>query len=286
MSDLMNGGAGTNAPPVPAFETLRLSLEAGVARIELSRPHKANAINAVMWRELREAMQWLDTTTPARVGILCAAGAHFSAGIALAMLSGLKAANADACDARAREKTRRSILDLQDTVSSIERCRKPLIAEVHAACVGGGVDIITACDLRYCSAEAWFSVKEIDVGLVADLGTLQRLPRLIGEGMARELAYTARRVGGEEAAQMRLVNRCYASREALAAGVAELARTLATKSPLCLRGTKEMISYVRDRPVAESLNYVATWNAAMLYSDDLAEAALAARASRAPAFRD
>jgi enoyl-CoA hydratase/carnithine racemase len=271
---------------VPRFETVNVSLAGGVARIELNRPHKANAINAAMWRELREAMVWLDRTPQARVGILSAAGAHFSAGLDLSMLTELKAAQADACDGRAREKTRQGILDLQDTVSSIERCRKPVIAAVHAACVGGGVDIITACDLRYCSEQAWFSVKEIDVGLVADVGTLQRLPRLVGEGLARELAYTARRFSGSEAAEMRLVNRCYASHAALTAGVDELAATLAAKSPLCLRGTKEMISYVRDRSVADGLNYIATWNAAMLYSNDLDEAAQAARERRAPVFKD
>lgn len=271
---------------VPAMQTLQVTLDAGVARVQLNRPHKANAIDATMWRELRGAMQWLDAEPSARVGILSAAGAHFSAGLDLAMLTQLKAQTADACDGRSREKTRRSILDLQDTVSSIERCRKPVIAEVHAACVGGGIDIVTACDMRFCCDDAWFSVKEIDVGLVADVGTLQRLPRLIGEGMARELAYTARRFDGIEAAQMRLVNRCYASRGELADAVAALARQLAAKSPLCLRGTKEMITYVRDRPVVDGLNYIATWNAAMLYSEDLEEAGRAAREGRRPTFRD
>lgn len=270
----------------PAFETLNVSFQAGVVRIEFNRPHKANAINAAMWRELREAMQWLDATPQARVGILSAAGAHFSAGLDLAMLDELKAQTADACDGRSREKTRRNILDLQDTVTAIERCRKPVIAEIHAACVGGGIDIVTACDMRYCCEDAWFSVKEIDVGLVADVGTLQRLPRLVGEGMARELAYTGRRFSGAEAARMRLVNCCHESQVELAAAVAAIAAQLAAKSPLCLRGTKEMISYVRDRPVADGLNYIATWNAAMLYSEDLDEALRAARERRAPTFRD
>jgi len=278
--------ADMNDQCLPVFDTLKLSLAAGVARIELHRPHKANAIDAAMWRELREAMQWLDATPPARVGILSAAGAHFSAGLDLAMLDQLKAQTADACDGRSREMTRRNILDLQDTVSAIERCRKPVIAEIHAACVGGGIDIVTACDMRYCCEEAWFSVKEIDVGLVADVGTLQRLPRLVGEGMARELAYTARRFSGAEAAQMRLVNRCHTTRAELAAAVADIAAQLAAKSPLCLRGTKEMISYVRDRPVADGLNYIATWNAAMLYSEDLDEALRAVRERRTPKFRD
>ena len=273
-------------PTIPNMQTLQIALDAGVARVQLNRPHKANAIDATMWRELREAMQWLDAEPRARVGVLSAAGSHFSAGIDLAMLAGLKAQAQDACDGRSPEKMRRLILDLQDTVSSIERCRKPIIAEVHAACVGGGVDIITACDLRYCCTDAWFSVKEIDVGLVADIGTLQRLPRLVGDGIARELAYTARRFEGVEAAQIGLVNRCYQTRAELAQGVTTLARGLAAKSPLCLRGTKEMIGYARDHTVADGLNYVATWNAAMLHSDDLEEALRAARERRPPVFRD
>ncbi len=275
-----------NMPLPPSFETLAVSLNAGVARIELNRPHKANAINAAMWRELREAMQWLDQTPAARVGILSAAGGHFSAGLDLQMLLELKHEAQDDCDGRSREKLRRSILDIQDTVTSIERCRKPVLAEVHAACVGGVIDIITACDMRYCSVEAWFTVKEIDVGLVADVGTLQRLPRLVGEGMARELAYSGRRFSGAEAAEMRLVNRCYESQAALRAGVQQMADGLAAKSPLCLRGTKEMITFVRDHSVADGLNYIATWNAAMLMSKDLAEAGLAMREKRAPVFRD
>ncbi len=273
-------------PTLPDFETLKVTLQAGVARVALNRPHKANAINADMWRELREAMEWLDQTPQARVAILSAVGAHFCAGLDLGMFDELQTQAEDACGGRSREMTRRSILDIQNAVSSIERCRKPVIAEVHAACVGGGVDIITACDMRYCSEDAWFSVKEIDVGLVADVGVLQRLPRLIGEGMARELAYTARRFSGAQAQDMRLVNRCYAGREELAQAVAELAAQLAAKSPLCLRGTKEMISHVRDRSVADGLNYIATWNAAMLYSEDLQEALRATRERRPPVFRD
>jgi enoyl-CoA hydratase len=112
---------------------------------------------------------------------------------------GLGAKIEDDCDGRRREKLRRLILDLQDTLTSIERCRKPVLAAIHGACIGGGMDLITACDMRYCSANAYFSVKEIDVGMTADVGTLQRLPRLIGEGMVRELAYTGRRVDGAEA---------------------------------------------------------------------------------------
>jgi enoyl-CoA hydratase len=140
--------------------------------------------------------------------------------------------------------------------------------------------------MRYCSANAYFTVKEIDVGMTADVGTLQRLPRLIGEGMARELAYTGRKVDGAEAQQMRLVNRCYESPEALQAGVMDIARSIAAKSPLSIRGCKEMITYARDHSVADGLNYIATWNSAMLMSKDLFEAGAANMQKRDPVFKD
>jgi enoyl-CoA hydratase len=202
------------------------------------------------------------------------------------MLMGLGSQIEDDCDGRRREKLRRLILKLQDTLSSIERCRKPVLAAVHGACIGGGIDLITACDMRYCSANAYFTVKEIDVGMTADVGTLQRLPHLVGEGMARELAYTGRRVEGPEAQQMRLVNRCFDTPEALHEGVMEIARSIAAKSPLSIRGCKEMITYARDHSVADGLNYVATWNAAMLMSADLFEAGAANMQKRDPVFRD
>jgi enoyl-CoA hydratase len=181
---------------------------------------------------------------------------------------------------------RRLILDLQDTITSVERCRKPVIAAIHGACIGGGIDLITACDMRYCSAEARFSVKEIDVGMTADVGTLQRLPRLVGEGMARELAYTGRMFDAADAKDMGLVNRVFETPDALQAGVMEIANTIAAKSPLAIRGCKEMITYARDHSVADSLNHVATWNAAMLMSRDLVEAGAAAREKRLPVFGD
>lgn len=268
------------------FKTLKVALAGHVATIELNRPERANAMELAMWTELREAMRWLDETPEARVGVISGAGKHFTSGIDLGLLAGMQAQIRDDCDGRAREKLRRLILDMQDTLSSIEHCRKPVIAAIHGACVGGGIDLITACDLRYCSADAYFSVKEIDVGLTADVGTLQRLPHIVGEGAARELAYTGRTVGGAEAKELRLVNQCYADRDALMTAMRELGATLAAKPPLALRGCKEMITYARDHTVADGLNYVATWNAAMLLSTDLDEALAAGREKRAAKFRD
>jgi len=268
------------------FSTLDVSLDGNVATIALNRPDKANAMSEPMWYEIEQAMQWLDETPEARVGVLVGRGKYFTSGIDLALLMGVPAKIEDEDEARKREKLRRLILRLQDTLTSVERCRKPVLAAVHGACIGGGIDLITACDMRYCSAEAWFSVREIDVGMTADVGTLQRLPGLIGEGMARELAYTGRRVDGAEAKEMRLVNRCYDSAEALNAGVMETARAIAAKSPLAIRGCKEMITYARDHSVADGLNYIATWNSAMLLSKDLFEAGAAGMQKREPVFKD
>jgi enoyl-CoA hydratase/carnithine racemase len=268
------------------FATLAIDRHDAVAVVTLNRPEKANAMEEAMWHELRDAMRWADAENDVRVAVLRGAGRHFTAGIDLAMLQGIAERIRHEDGARSRERLRRLILDMQDTLTALERCRKPVIAAVHGACYGGGIDLVTACDLRYCSADARFSVKEIDVGMTADVGTLQRLPRLVGEGMARELAYTGRTFDGAEARDMGLVNRCFDSPEALEAGVMELARTIAAKSPLAIRGCKEMITYARDHSVADGLNYVATWNAAMLLSRDLVEAGTAAREKRPPEFRD
>ena len=268
------------------YTTLEVTLADGIATIALNRPDKANAITLPMWQEIRQAMAWLDATPAARVAIITGNGKYFTAGIDLALLAGIGERIRDRCDGRSREKLRRLVLDLQDSLTAIERCRKPVLAAIQGPCIGGGVDLIAACDMRYCAADAYFTVKEIDVGMTADLGTLQRLPRLVGEGMAREMAYTGRKVDGAEAQQIRLVNRCYETPAALQQGVQEIARSIAGKSPLSVRGCKEMLNYARDHTVADGLNYVATWNAAMLLSADLAESGRAGMERRAPAFED
>lgn len=271
---------------IPALETVAISVEAHIATVRLNRPEKMNAMNLQMWHDIRSAFRYVDDTPDIRVAVLEGEGKAFTAGIDLQMMMGLGQQIQNDCDGRMRESLRRIILDLQDTLTSLERCRKPVLAAVHGACVGGGIDLITCADMRYCSADAWFSIKEIDIGMTADVGTLQRLPRLIGEGMARELAYTARKVDAAEAKEIRLVNRVFDSPEALRDGVRAIAAEIAAKAPLAIRGVKEMITYARDHSVADSLNYNATWNAAMLMSADLQEAMMAGMAKRAPEFKD
>ncbi len=272
--------------PAMTYQTLSVTLENHIATVCLNRADKANAINATMWQEIRQAFDWVDATPEARVAILAGEGKLFCAGIDLQMMMGLGPQIQNDCDGRTREALRRVILDLQNTLTSLERCRKPVLAAIHGACVGGGIDLIACADMRYCTADAYFTIKEIDIGMVADVGTLQRLPRLVGEGMARELAFTGRRLAAPEALDIHLVNRVFESRTALHAGVQEIAAGIAAKSPLSVRGIKEMINYARDHSVADGLNYIATWNAAMLMSRDLQEAMLANQGKRAAVFKD
>ena len=275
-----------NTTATPTFETLSVTLENHIATVRLNRPDKANAMNAAMWQEIRQAFEWVDATPEARVAVLQGEGKYFTAGIDLQLMMGLPAQIADDCDGRMREKLRRLILDLQDTLTSLERCRKPVLAAIAGGCIGGGIDLITCADMRYCSSDAFFTIKEIDIGMVADVGTLQRLPKLIGQGITRELAYTGRKFDAAEAQGMGLVNRVFESREALVAGVQAIAAEIAAKSPLSIRGTKEMLNYARDHSVADSLNFIATWNAAMLQSKDLMEAMSSSMTKKVPSFKD
>lgn len=271
---------------IPSLSTISIAVTDRIADIRLNRPVRSNAINDVMWQEIRQAFEWVDSTPKIRVAILSGEGKNFCAGIDLTMLAGIQQRIAYADSARSRETLRRLILNLQDCLSSIERCRKPVLAAIQGACVGGALDVVTCCDMRYLAPDAVFSIKEIDIGMVADVGTLQRLPRLIGEGMARELAYTGRKVDAEEARQLGLANRVFGSIAELNAGVRNIAESIAKKSPLAIRGSKEILNYSRDHSIADGLIYVATWNSAALLSADLQESMQAQKENRQPCFDD
>jgi enoyl-CoA hydratase len=271
---------------IPQLTTIAIELSEGIAEIRLNRPERSNAMNEAMWQELRTAFSWADATGAVRVAMLSGAGRNFCAGIDLAMLAGVAQTVAHADPARSREALRRLILDLQDCLSSVERCRKPVLAAIQGACIGGAIDLVTCCDMRYVAVDVQFSVREIDVGMTADVGTLQRLPRLVPDGIARELAYTGRSVDAVEAKQIGLANQVFATPDELLAGVRSIAQSIAAKSPLAIRGTKEMLNYGRDHSVADGLNYIATWNAAMLMSADLDESLAAMRERRLPRFLD
>jgi enoyl-CoA hydratase len=268
------------------FNTLQVNLTDGVASIAFNRPDKANALSETMWYELRDACQWLDVTPAARVGVLSGLGKHFCAGIDLELLHALQTKVSALAPGHQAEKLETFIRELQGCVSALEQCRKPIIAAIHGACIGGAIDIITACDIRYATADARFSVKEIDLAIVADVGTLQRLPRIVGDGVARELTLTAREFNGTEAAALKLVNQTFTDQSVLMAHAQQIATEISRKSPLAVRGTKATLNFSRDHCVSEGLRYVAGKNASLLMAPDVNEAVTAHLARRPAIFAD
>ncbi|KAG1665779.1 hypothetical protein FOA52_002874 [Chlamydomonas sp. UWO 241] len=248
-----------------------------VGCVELNRPDKANAFNTGLWDEFPRAIDAMDaaaSTLGLRAVLVTGAGPNFCAGIDLQYLKDMfQALKQERCPGRMREQFRRHILGMQACFSVLEACRLPVIAAVHGCCVGGGIDLITACDVRVCSEGATFCVKEVDVGIVADLGTLQRLPRIVGFGLAQDLALTARTIGAERALQIGLVTEVVpGGRDALLQAACRFASALASKPPLALVGTKRVLLHARDSAaVRDGLDYVATWNSAQLMSDDVAQ---------------
>eukprot|EP00897_Mesotaenium_endlicherianum_P004499 jgi/Mesen1/4077/ME000213S03104 len=268
------------------FKTIECSYEApGVAVLTLNRSAVANAVSPEMFKELPRALAALDLQPDVRVIVLKGAGKNFCSGIDLKGLSQTLVGDSfHDCEGRLREDAYRRIKVMQDAISSIELCRKPVIAEIQGACLGAGIDIITACDIRYSTADAKFSVKEVDLAITADLGTLQRLPGIVGQGAARELALTARTFDGQEAKALGLVQKIFPSAETLALGVLEVAKSLAAKSPLAVLGTKKILNYSRDHSVYEGLDYVAVWNSATLLSADMREVLSSRSKGQPPKF--
>ncbi len=269
-----------------SLQHFSLHIDAHIAQLAINRPEKANSLPLSAWEEMKQVFEALHENPAVRVIVLSGEGRHFCAGIDLSLLMDIQRFQQIDCEGRKREALRKFIFKLQDCISAIETCRKPVLAAIHGGCVGGGVDIVSACDMRYCTADAYFTIKEIDMGLVADIGTLQRLPRILQPGMVAEMAYTGREVGGEEAARIGLVNRTFPDKTAMMHEVMQIAATIAAKSPLVVRGTKEVLLYSRDHTVADSLDYMVAWNAAMLLSKDLLEAFQATMQKRPPVFGD
>jgi enoyl-CoA hydratase len=266
-----------------SYQTISVLIENHIGFIKLNRPEKANALNQTAWDELLSVFDSWDENEDVRVIVLSGEGKHFCSGIDLSLLSTIKNST-ETCDTRKREKLRKQIIALQKPVNAIENCSKPVIAAITGGCIGAGVDIICACDMRYSTSDAYFSIKEIDMGMVADLGTLQRLPKLIHEGMVREMAFTGRQVFGEEAEKIGLVNKSFETEAALFENMTAIALKIAAKSPVSIRGTKHILNHSRDHTTADGLLYMATWNAGMLLSEDLNEALQAQSEKRQPGF--
>jgi len=270
---------------VSDYKAFRVETQDKIAHVTINRAEKVNAMNADFWTEIIDIFRWIDETDDVRVVVVSGAGKHFSSGIDLAMLASV-GSELGKDVGRNAQVLRRKILQLQASFNAVDQCSKPVLAAIQGYCLGGAIDLISACDMRYSTTDAQFSIKEIDMGMAADVGTLQRLPRIIGDGMMRELAFTGRSIDGEEARQLGLVNRTYGDQQALLDGVFAIAREIAAKSPVAIRGTKEMIRYMRDHRVDDGLEYIATWNAAMLQSADLRVAMAAQMTKQKADFAD
>ena len=256
-----------------------------VAEVVLRTPGKGNALGPDFWRELPETFGALDRDAAVRAIVLRADGEHFTYGLDLvAMMSDLgPIVGGGLADARTR--LHETILRLQDAVSSIVRCRKPVVAAIHGACIGGGVDVITACDVRVAAKDARFSVREVRVAMVADLGTLQRLPRIVGEGHARELALSGADIDAERALRIGLVNDVLATKTDAWEAARARARAIADNPPLVVQGVKQVMNERVAREDDAGLRHVAAWNSAFLPSEDLGEALAAFAEKRKPRFR-
>jgi enoyl-CoA hydratase len=274
-----------------AFSSPVLSIEQadGVATVWLDRAEARNAMGEALWRDLPRAMEVVGLDPDVRVVVVAAKGPHFSVGLDLKELGGVLSGGTNTGGekssgaARARA-ARADVLRLQASITAVAACPKPVIAAVHGYCIGGGVDLIAACDIRLASADAVFSVREAKVAIVADLGSLQRLPAIIGSGHVAELAFTGKDISAERAKEIGLVNDVAADVEGVWQMARAMADEIAANSPLAVQGTKAVLASNEGRTVAQGLDYVATWNAGMLTSDDLTEAMTAFLERRPPKF--
>jgi len=256
--------------PMPAYSSFVVSQDGPIARLTLNRPDKRNTMTPAFWRELPEAVMALSDAGQTRVLILDAQGPVFSAGMDISVFTNPNALTTDT--APNREAFMTAATALQDAFTAFEKARFPVIAAIQGPCVGGAVDMVTACDLRYGTSDAWMRIEETNIGMFADVGTLQRLPRLIPEGVARELAYTGDTLDAERAEKLGVYNGVLETAEALRAHVDAVAQKIVSKAPMTISGTKRSFLYARDHTVADSLEHAMTLQAALWNTGDIMEA--------------
>lgn len=262
-------------------EVLKLEKKGHVAWLTINRPEKHNAMNGEVFQGLIDNFRELDNDADVRVVVISGEGEKFTSGIDLNYLAGVgKGSGADD-----REELRKSVLWLQEAMTAAENCRKPVIAAIHGMCIGVGMDLTTACDIRIAAKDALFSVRETRIAIVADMGTLQRLPGLVGESWYRDIALTGRDFTADEAYQMGLVTKVLEDKDALLKEAERLAEEIASLPPLAVQGVKDMANFTREHGVQASLKYVAQKNAAIVISEDVMEAIAAFMEKRKPVFK-
>ncbi|MGO9455611.1 MAG: crotonase/enoyl-CoA hydratase family protein [Acidimicrobiales bacterium] len=275
-----------------ASEVLEVEPHGSVAVLWLNRPEARNAMGPAFWSDLPRALDHLGRDDTVRAVVVAARGPHFSVGLDLKAMGSLLAgggpgggtAGRPPSAAQRARATRAEILRMQSAITSVAGCPKPVVAAVHGYCIGGGVDLASACDIRLASADAVFSVREAKVAIVADLGSLQRLPAIMGAGHVAELAFTGKDIDAARALRIGLVNDVHPDAGTCLEAAVALATEIAANSPLAVQGTKAVLAAGEGRTVAEGLDYVATWNSAVLASDDLTEAMAAFAEKRPPTF--
>ncbi len=269
------------------YRCFDVNVDEKVAHIILNRPEKRNSMIPEFWDELPEIVQDIDDNSRARVIVVSSTGPHFSSGLDVkAFAPGGGTANQDPHEQRRARRTRAAgfyndVRHMQRAFSCLESCRMPVLVAIQGGCIGGGVDLVTACDIRYATEDAFLTIFEVNIGMTADVGTFPRLVKLVPEGVVRELAYTGRRMPASEAQAIGLVNRVYPDAETMLAEVTAIAQEIASKAPLAVYGCKRMINYARDHSTPDGLDYVGIWNASMLQPDEIAEA-IAANAEKRP----
>jgi enoyl-CoA hydratase len=271
--------------PIPTLTALSMSIEDHVATVVLRAVGKANRMGPAFWSEMPEAFAWIDAQPEVRAVVLRGEGEHFSYGLDLATMGGeLATVLGDGALAKERSDFLITIERLQRAMSCVAACRKPVVAAIAGWCVGGGVDLITACDVRLCSADARFSVREVKLAMVADVGTMARLPAIVGQGHARLLALTGDDIDAARALRIGLIEDVFDTHAALFDAARALARRIADNPPLVVQGVKQVLNAASERAAADSLRTVAIWNSAFLPSHDLREAMTAFLEKRAPRF--
>lgn len=267
-----------------SYESIEVLVEAKVAHIRLARPERMNALAATFWRELPAVVRALDASGGVRAAVISSTGKHFSAGIDLGMFENEPAL--DTSTLAGRQRFLAKLIELQASFHALAEARFPVIAAVQGGCIGGAVDLVAACCLRYATRDAWFAIQEINIGMMADVGTLNRVPKQLPEAVVRELAYTGDRLPAERAERLGFVNGLFDSHGALLAGALEVARRIAAKSPVAVSATKGMISFARDHSVAESFAYLNALQPGIFSIDDIRRSVAAMKARTPVEFED
>ena len=258
-----------------------------VAHVQLKRPEKYNSMIREFWNELPEIINDINDNASARVIVISSTGKHFCAGMDLSVFGGDGVEGDKKPEVgRQRHVFRDKVKMLQDTFSCLDNARMPVLAAIQGGCIGGAVDMSSACDIRYATKDAFFCIQEINIGMTADVGTFPRLCKLIPEGWVRELAYTGRRLAADKAQAIGLVNEVYETHEEMVSAVMDTAREIASKSPLAVAGSKVMINYARDHTIADGLDYIATWQTGMFHPTDMMESFTAKSEKRDGQFEE